>query len=124
MKGFKDFIMRGNLVELAVAFVIGGAFATVVTTFTAMFMDIIGKIGGKKDFSSFKPEGISVGAFITALIAFLIVAAVVYFGVVKPYAAAQARFFPKEPEAETIDPNTELLKEIRDELRAGRGIGG
>ncbi len=51
-------------------------------------------------------------------------AAVVYFLVVKPYERAKERFFPKEPEAETIDPNTELLKEIRDELRAGRGIGG
>jgi large conductance mechanosensitive channel len=121
MKGFKDFVMRGNLVELAVAFVIGGAFATVVTAFTAMFMDVLGKLGGTPDFSSYKPGGVSVGAFLTALLAFLIVAFVVYFFVVKPYAAAQARLFPKEPEAETIDPNTELLKEIRDELRAGRG---
>ncbi len=121
MKGFKDFVMRGNLVELAVAFVIGAAFATVVTAFTTMFMDIIGKVIGEQDFSGWKPGGVSVGAFITALIAFLIVAFVIYFFVVKPYAAAQERFFPKEPEAETIDPNTELLKEIRDELRVGRG---
>ncbi len=62
------------------------------------------------------------GPFLSAVVAFLIVAFVIYFFVVKPYAAAQARFFPKEPEAETVDPNTELLKEIRDELRARRGI--
>ncbi len=122
MKGFKDFIMRGNLVELAVAFVIGAAFATVVESFTAMFMDIIGKIGKTPDFSNWAPGKVHVGAFLTALISFLIVAFVIYFFVVKPYQAAQARMFPKEPEAETIDPNTELLKEIRDEIRAGRGV--
>ena len=59
-----------------------------------------------------------IGAFLTVLIAFLILAAVVYFFVVKPYTAAKARFFPDEPDAETVDPNTELLKEIRDSLRA------
>ncbi len=122
MKGFKDFVMRGNLVELAVAFVIGAAFATVVEAFTTMFMDIIGKFIGQPDFSNYKPGGVSVGLFITALIAFLIVAFVIYFFVVKPYTAAQARMFPQEPAAETVDPNTELLKEIRDELRARGGV--
>ncbi|KRE61971.1 large conductance mechanosensitive channel protein MscL [Nostocoides sp. Soil756] len=122
MQGFKSFIMRGNLVELAVAFVIGAAFATVVTAFTKMFMDVLGKLGGTPNFSDYKPGGVSVGAFLTALISFLIVAFVIYFFVVKPYERAKERFFPKEPDAETIDPNTELLKEIRDELRAGRGV--
>lgn len=122
MQGFKNFVMRGNLVELAVAFVIGAAFATVVTAFTAMFMDLLGKLGGTPDFSSYKPGGVSVGAFLTALVSFLIVAFVIYFFVVKPYGAAQERLFPKQPDAETIDPNTELLKEILDELRAGRRV--
>src|SRR6476646_8578802 len=122
MQGFKSFVMRGNLVELAVAFVIGAAFATVVTAFTKMFMDVLGKLGGTPNFSDYKPGGVSVGAFLTALISFLIVAFVIYFFVVKPYETAKERFFPKEPDAETIDPNTELLKEIRDELRAGRGV--
>lgn len=45
MKGFKDFLMRGNLVELAVAFIIGGAFAKVVEAFTAIILDIVGKVG-------------------------------------------------------------------------------
>ena len=57
LKGFKDFIMRGNLVELAVAFVIGGAFATVVTATVGLIMDFIGKIGGTPDFSAYKPGG-------------------------------------------------------------------
>jgi large conductance mechanosensitive channel protein len=52
LKGFKDFIMRGNLIELAVAFIVGGAFASVVTTFTNVLMSFISKIGGQPDFGS------------------------------------------------------------------------
>ena len=117
MKGFKDFVMRGNLIELAVAFVIGGAFAKVVETFTAMFMDILGKLGGTQDFSSFKPGGVSVGAFLTALLGFLIVAFVIYFFVVKPYEAYKARNVDEVAE-EAPDPQLELLREIRDGIRA------
>ena len=117
MKGFKDFVLRGNLVELAVAFVIGGAFAEVVKAFTAMFMDILGKLGGTPNFSSYKPSGISVGAFLTALIAFLIVAFVIYFFVVKPYEAFKARSAGEVAE-ESPDPQLELLREIRDGIRA------
>ncbi len=122
MKGFKDFVMRGNLVELAVAFVIAGAFGKVVEALVNVIMSIIGKAGGQPNFNAWKPAEIPLGAFITALVAFLILAAVVYFFVVKPYAAAQARLFPAEPDAETVDPNTELLKEIRDSLRARPGL--
>lgn len=120
MKGFKEFLMRGNLVELAVAFVIGGAFATVVTAFTTMFMDILGKLGGTPDFSAFKPGGVSVGAFLTALVAFVIMAAVVYFGVVLPYNKAKERFEKKEEEVPVFATSEDLLAEIRDELRAQR----
>ena len=56
LKGFKDFVMRGNLVELAVAFVIGGAFATVVTATVALIMDLVGKVGGTPDFSTLQPR--------------------------------------------------------------------
>ena len=123
MKGFKDFIMRGNLVELAVAFIIGAAFAAVVKAFTDFVLEAIGKISGGTQFKfdDWQPGGwTTVGPFLTALVAFLIMAAVVYFFVVKPYNAAKERFFPAEPEAATIDPNTELLREIRDALRAPR----
>lgn len=121
MKGFKEFLMRGNLVELAVAFVIGGAFATVVTAFTTMFMDILGKLGGTPDFSAFKPGGVSVGAFLTALVAFVIMAAVVYFGVVLPYNKAKERFEKEEEEeVPAFATSEDLLAEIRDELRAQR----
>ncbi len=123
MTGFKNFIMRGNLVELAVAFIIGAAFATVVKAFTDIIIEALVKAGGAPSFDQWRPGGyVTVGPFLSAVVAFLIVAFVIYFFVVRPYEVAKERFFPKEPAAETIDPNTELLKEIRDELRAGRGI--
>jgi large conductance mechanosensitive channel len=120
MKGFRDFVLRGNLVELAVAFIIGAAFATVVGAFTKLILEAIGKISGGQDFNfdDWQPGGWStVGPFLTAVVAFLIMAFVVYFFIVKPYERAKARFFPAQPDADTIDPNTELLREIRDELR-------
>ena len=99
LKGFKDFVMRGNLVELAVAFVIGGAFATVVTATVALIMDLVGKVGGTPDFSRYSPGGISVGAWLTALVSFLILAAVVYFLVVTPYNKLQERMSKGEEAA-------------------------
>ena len=114
MTGFRNFILRGNLVELAVAFVMAAAFAVVVTSFVAIIMDLIGKAGGTPDFSNYTPDGVHVGAFLTALISFLVIAAVVYFLVVKPYTAAKERYFPTEEEGTPAD--VELLTEIRDLL--------
>jgi large conductance mechanosensitive channel len=122
MTGFKAFILRGNLVELAVAFIMGVAFATVVTTFTEMLMGFIGKLGGQPDFSSAELAGVNVGEFITALISFLILAAVVYFFVVVPYTKAKERFFPTNEEEGTPE-DVALLTEIRDVLVA-RNAGG
>ena len=118
MEGFKNFILRGNLVELAVAFVMGLAFAAVVTATVTVIMDIVGKIGGTPDFSSYAPGGVHVGAWLTALVAFLIMAAVVYFLIVKPYTVAKERFFPAEAPGEPAD--VALLTEIRDLLASGR----
>lgn len=121
MQGFRNFIMRGNLVELAVAFIMGAAFATVVTAFTDVVIEALAKAGGAPNFDAWQPGGFTkVGPLLTALFAFLILAATVYFLIVTPYEAAKARLFPKEPVSETVDPNTELLREIRDELRARR----
>lgn len=114
MSGFKKFIMQGNLVEMAVAFIIGAAFATLVKSFTTMLMDVIGKIGKTPNFSGYAPGGVHVGDFITQLIAFLLMAFVVYFFVVKPYEMAKERF--SKP-AEPTDTTESLLAEIRDELR-------
>jgi large conductance mechanosensitive channel len=118
VKGFKDFIMRGNLIELAVAFIIGAAFATVVSSFTAMLMGFIGKIGGQPDFGSVEIADVNVGTFINAVISFLIVAAVIYFFVLTPYNKLQERMSRGEEPAPP-SPDIALLTEIRD-LLAGR----
>lgn len=117
MKGFKEFLMRGNLVELAIAFVIGASFATVIQAFTTMFMDLLGKAGGTPDFSAWNPGGVSVGPFLTALVAFVILAFVVYFGVVLPYTKAKERFEKAGEEAPELTKSEELLAEIRDVLK-------
>jgi large conductance mechanosensitive channel len=122
MTGFKNFIMKGNLVELAVAFIMATAFAAVVTATVALIMDLIGKVGGTPNFSSYKPGGVSVGAWLTALISFLIMAAVVYFLIVLPYTKARDRFFPKVDEEDAGTPaDVVLLQEIRDLLKAQGG---
>lgn len=117
MSGFKNFLLQGNVVELAVAVVIATVFAKVVDAFVVIIMDLIGKIGGTPNFSGYQPGGVHVGGFLTALIGFIIVAAVVYFGVVKPYEVFKARFMrPAEDKVTEIG----VLTEIRDALRAGR----
>lgn len=123
MKGFRDFLMRGNLVELAVAVIIGTAFADVVKAFTSMIMDIIGKFGGVPDFSNRSIAGISVGAFVTALLTFVLTAAVVYWLVVLPYNSISARLKKEQDQAESAPAVTseDLLTEIRDLLRSQAG---
>lgn len=91
MKGFREFLMRGNLVDLAVAVVIGAAFGAVVTALVSdLITPLIAAIGGQPDFSglTFKLNGSTFryGHFINALISFLVIAAVVYFFVVNPVA--------------------------------------
>jgi len=89
LKGFRDFVLRGNVVDLAVAFVIGGAFATVINSFvTDILTPLIGLLGGP-DMSQLAittPGGavIRYGLFVNAVIAFVLVAAAIYFVVVKP----------------------------------------
>jgi large conductance mechanosensitive channel len=117
MTGFKNFILRGNLVELAVAFIMGAAFATVVTATVRVIMDLIGKVGNQDKFSNYQPGGVHVGAWLTAVISFLILSAVVYFLIVKPYTAAKTKYFPDESPGEPAD--IALLTEIRDLLAAG-----
>jgi large conductance mechanosensitive channel len=86
---FKAFILRGNVVDLAVAVVIGAAFGAVVASFVSdVIMPIIGALGGKPSFDQYywvlNGSRILVGSFLTALVAFVILAAVVFFFVVKP----------------------------------------
>ena len=114
MSGFKNFILRGNLVELAVALIMALAFAAVVKATVDLLMGIIGKAGGNPDFSNYKPGGLLVGVWITAVSTFLITAAVVYYVIVKPYTVAKERYFPS-PEPGTPE-DVKLLQEIRDLL--------
>ena len=116
MTGFKNFILRGNLVELAVAFIMATAFAAVVTATVNVIMGVIGKAGGHPDFSTYTPGGLLIGAWLTAVIAFVVLSAVVYFGIVKPYTVARERWSPSTEPGTPED--VRLLQEIRDLLAA------
>lgn len=112
MSGFKHFILRGNLVDLAVAVIIGVAFGAVVTTFTAWLTGLMPTTAS--EYFSTRPQ--TFGAFLNAVISFLLLAAVVYFLVVLPYTKAKERYFPSEPAG--TPPDIALLEEIRDLLKA------
>ena len=119
LKGFKDFLMRGNVVGLAVAVVIGVAFGTLVKSFVNVVMSLIGKLGGQPNFDAWSPGKVPIGAFITALITFLIVAAAIYFVVVMPLnKLAERRAKGLEPETKAPSEEIALLTEIRDSLKA------
>lgn len=103
IKGFGKFIMRGNVVDLAVAVVIGAAFGAVVAALVKdLITPLIAAIVGKPDFSAIvftiHNSQFAIGDFINALISFLLVAAAIYFFVVAPMNALTARFAPKTPE--------------------------
>jgi large conductance mechanosensitive channel len=115
VKGFKNFVMQGDLVTLAVAFVMATAFAAVMKAMVEVIMDLIGKAGGTPDFSSYTPGGVHVGDLLTALIAFLIMAAVLYFFIVKPYEYAKSHFV-RDPES--APGELDVLNEILAELKA------
>ena len=123
LKGFKDFLLRGNVVDLAVAFVLGVAFAGVVAAFSTDFIGgIIGAIGGTPDFGNAGFEAndskIIIGSTINALINFVIVAAAVYFFVVVPVnKLMERRKRGEEPEVAAPSEDILLFQEIRDLLR-------
>lgn len=117
IKEFKEFINKGNLVDMAVAFVLGTAFAALVKSFTDdVLMQLIAMIVGKPDFSgldfTINDAVIRYGAFLNAVISFLIIAAAMFM-VVKAYNAM------RKPEAEEEDgpDEVQLLTEIRDALK-------
>ena len=119
MKGFKQFIMRGNVVDLAVAVVIGAAFGAVIASFVKNLLTPILSIPGKTDFSSltFTVHGsvFRYGTFINDLLAFLIIAAAIYFAVVMPLNRLAER---RAAKAEATTKNcTECLTEIPIEAR-------
>ena len=122
LKDSSKFLLRGNLVELAVAVVIGTAFSALVAAFVAdLITPLIAAIGGQPDFSrlSFTINGsrFRYGDFINALIAFLIVAAVVFFFVIRPVNALVSRERDRQPEDPTTRRCPECLSEIPVEAR-------
>lgn len=131
LKGFKDFVLRGNVVDLSVAVVIGAAFTSIVTAFTQGIIQplinavtppqspgmVIPLVAGKES------TYIDVAAVISALINFLIVAAVVYFVIVYPLKMIQERRRRGEEPGPAEPTDIELLTEIRDLLAARQNIG-
>jgi large conductance mechanosensitive channel len=121
MSGFKKFLMRGNVVDLAVAVIIGGAFGAVVASLTKdILMPFLALIVGKPDFTGIRlmigDTAIGIGSFLNAVIAFVLVAAAVYFFVVMPLNAINARLAKPAP-APTTKKCKECLSDIPLEAR-------
>jgi large conductance mechanosensitive channel len=118
LKGFRQFLLRGNVIDLAVAVVIGGAFGAVVTAMVKdLLTPLIAAIVGQPDFSAitFTVNGSQflIGDFINALVAFILVAAAVYFFIVVPVNAIAARRARGEP---PTDPTTKKCPECLSEV--------
>lgn len=129
LKGFRDFIMRGNVVDLAVGVVVGVAFNTLIAQFTASFLTpLIKAIGGgglKAGKWVVNDQVMDWGAFVNALISFVLTAAVLYFLVVLPMNwLAARRAAGEEPEPPAPSEEVQLLTEIRDALVARERAAG
>jgi large conductance mechanosensitive channel len=135
LKGFKDFLLRGNVVDLAVAVVIGAAFTAVVTAFTNAFLKPLIQLvsGGGQFAGTFVVNGVTFdyASFVNAVITFAITAAVIYFLVVVPLKIVMERRKRGEESGPAEPTDLELLTEIRDLLREqgqarrpGRGDDG
>lgn len=117
LKGFRDFILRGNVVDLAVAVILGAAFNAIVTSLVGDVLNpVIAATIGKPDFSSVilhvGTGTIKVGNFLNAVVSFLIVAAVVYLAIVLPMNTIMARM--KKPEA--VEPTTKSCPECLSDI--------
>ena len=127
LKGFKDFLLRGNVVDLAVAVVIGAAFAAVVTSFSNSFLKpLIGLVGGGGTLGgefTVNQQHFTWGAFVSQVISFVLTAAVIYFVVVLPMKRVMERRKRGVETGPAQPTQVELLVEIRDLLRAQQGQG-
>jgi large conductance mechanosensitive channel len=125
IKEFREFLLRGNVVDLAVAVILGAAFGAVVTSLVEdLLTPLIAAVGGESDFAgltfTINESALRYGEFINAVISFLIIGAAVFFLVVKPVNALMARRKAGlEPEPEAVPEDVVLLGEIRDLLKAG-----
>jgi large conductance mechanosensitive channel len=129
LKGFKDFIMRGNVVDLAVGIVIGAAFTAVVNQFTKSFLEPLLKLlgGGGMRGGTWRINDVVFdwAAFINIIITFLLTAAALYFLVVYPMnRLAERRRRGEEPPPAAPSEEVKLLTEIRDALLAGNRVPG
>lgn len=119
-------MLRGNVVELAVAVVIGAAFTALVSSFTSSFLTpLIGLVGGGGDtggIAEVNGQMFTWGAFIGAIITFVLTAAVIYFAVVLPLKKIAEMRARGEEAGPTTSTDVELLTEIRDLLRGGAGM--
>ncbi|NEE01136.1 large conductance mechanosensitive channel protein MscL [Phytoactinopolyspora halotolerans] len=128
VKGFREFISRGNVVDLAVAVVIGGAFALVIDAVVTGFVNpLVAAVFGEPDLTQVATFEInnaefSIGLILDALLNFLMVAAAIYFFIVVPINKVRARKAQDAAEEaeEVVAEEIALLREIRDELRASR----
>ena len=121
IKGFKEFLMRGNVVELAVAVVMGAALTALVASFGEAFLDPLITLvtGGSEIGGSFTVNGVEFpyGAFLNGLLVFILTAASVYFVIVVPFNRIKDRIMPSAEEEVERDERVVLLEEIRDLLR-------
>ncbi len=134
LKGFKEFMLRGNIIDLAVAVVIGSAFVALVAAFTEAFINpLLARAGGTALGAGLGiqlgKEGndstfIDIGMFLTAVVTFAITAAVVYFAVVVPMTKVAARLQAAEEIPPEVPPDLALLTEIRDLLKSRQPPSG
>lgn len=113
LRGFRDFLLRGNVLDLAVAVIIGGAFGAIVTSFAEdVITPIITSVGGAPDYSNLRLGPILIGNLLNAIISFVITALIVYFVFVLPMNNVMARFKPKEPDPQPTRECPECLSNI------------
>jgi large conductance mechanosensitive channel len=113
LKGFREFILRGNAIDLAVGVIIGAAFSAVVNSLAAdVLTPLIGAIFGNPDFSAIAFGPIKIGNLLNAIISFLITAFVLYFFIIAPMNALAERFQPKPPEPQPTRKCPECLSDI------------
>ena len=127
LSGFKAFIMKGNVIDLAVAVIMGTAFSAVVDALVkSVLMPVIAVLVGEPNFDEFLAFGdVKFGVFLTAVVNFLLIASTIYFAIVMPMNHLIERRNRKlaikdEDQGEKVDPQIALLTEIRDSLKAVR----
>jgi large conductance mechanosensitive channel len=117
LKGFREFIARGNVLDLAVGVIIGVAFGAIVDSLVKdLIMPIIGMIGGTPDFSAWKAGPVNIGNFLNAIIAFVIKAAGLYFLIVVPFNRFARKLVAAPPPPAPPTQSEVYLQEIRDLL--------